>query len=619
MRKRATPDYGRQMGGRETSGSPPANKRRRVDVEPLSSERNGSHIAPDSIRHHQRNVSITQQQQQQQQQSRSRLSHEPRLQPAPTSSVGPLKQEQFSPPAVHIQSPATPSVNSNITPTSSTIAISDPPSSFSRRISSSATSPSTQRPTPRKGPPSRLNFQSSSAQGGGGGGGHTHHSSLAAVPPPSIRSAPPVPVHRDLQMQMQSRFAPTSSTASSSETATRGGGQTPGDGGPWLTSRPGIQSRASHPPPLPSQGSQGTQGSSSQTHSHARSHSLHQQQMQQNYSGPSDTATPRASTFARDRDGWPTVPTPTSLRLGSRPIVPPPLYNANAPGHAQSPGPGTARFPTTPSTRGPQGPGNPSGGGGSGTPQASRFPPTPGFAARTGMAGGSRTPAMLSPIPPLGQARHGQSGRTDSTDKNVFMSKMSEMYDRASRATAHNSQRDCGCMSAEEVDRRLRERDAEIAMLRNAVSELTKEVRTLRSAAREPRDGDGDVAMAPANSTAGDMDVDARSVQNGDSVGNVSLRHHRPTASRTQSSMSIGNSAPRPSGSDKAPGSIVPVPPAVPSIPKPPMTVANGKSANATPSPPSIDRATTATNGVEAGLKPSGASGGVEDEDITKA
>ena len=68
----------------------------------------------------------------------------------------------------------------------------------------------------------------------------------------------------------------------------------------------------------------------------------------------------------------------------------------------------------------------------------------------------------------------------DTADKSKFMSKMSEMYDRASRATAH-SQRDCGCMSPDEVDRRLRERDVEIAMLRGAVNQLTKEVRALKA------------------------------------------------------------------------------------------------------------------------------------------
>ncbi|KIM28923.1 hypothetical protein M408DRAFT_328986 [Serendipita vermifera MAFF 305830] len=389
MRKRATPDYGRQTGGREASGSPPANKRRRVDVEPSSSDRNGNHSSPESMRYHQRN-------------------------------------------------------------------------------------------------------------------GHT------------------------------------------------------------------------------------------------RSHSLHQQQLQQNYAGPSDTATPRASTFARDRDGWPTVPTPTSLRLGSRPIVPPPLYNANAPTHAQSPGPGTSRFPTTPSGRGPGQPGGGAGGAGNGTPSASRFPPTPGFASRAGGggggAGGVRTPAILSPIPPLGPARQGQSGRGDMADKDKFMSKMSEMYDRASRATAHNIQRDCGCLSSEEVERRLRERDTEIAMLKAAVSELVKEVRALKGGARETRDGDGDVSMGPPNPTAGlaattDMDVDSRPVQNGEVVGNVSIKHHRPTASRTQSSMSLGSTSALGSSSslatDKGPGSAVPVPPAVPAIPKPPLAVANGKPASLTPSPPS--------------------------------
>jgi hypothetical protein len=428
-------------------------------------------------------------------------------------------------------------------------------------------------------------------------------------------------------MQVHSRLAPraSSSTASGSgthDTAARGGAR--GDSGSWLASRAPIQSRATHPPPP------GAQGAPT-SHSHSRSHSLHQAPaQQQSYAAPSDSATPRASTFARDRDGWPTVPTPTSLRLGSRPIVPPPLYRDSQ--AAQSPGPGATRFPTTPSARGHAYPPGGGGGGGHATPSAGRFPPTPGLGAGT-----ARTPAVLSPIPPLGHAHHGhgQGVRNEAVDKAKFMQKMSEMYDLAGRSNstgAHNAQRDCGCLSGEEVDRRFRERDVEIGMLKNALNGLSREVLALRellnggaAAARGRVDGDGDVSMAAekvasisAAPTAGDMEVDTRSgtpanqvVSNGDAIP---FKNHQSMASRSQ--MSI------PALASEKGTSNVPIPPAIPFIPKVPMAPPNGKTASRTSSPGSTreDTPTAGTNGVGAALKPSGKSGEPgESEEAMKA
>jgi len=625
LRKRANEPavdhHGRPIGGRETSASPPASKRRRVDVEPTSSERNGSYTGSENVRHH-RNISsalVPPQQQilQQQNNTRPRVSQEPpRIQPAPTASSAtggaPLKQELNSPPSVLVQSPATPSVHSNVTPTSGSIAITDPPSSFSRRISSSA-GPSTGRPTPRKLPPSRLNFQSpGSSSSGGGGSGHAYHGSLAAVPP-SIRSAPPIPVHRDgqgpMQMQMQTRLASSSTTSGS---GTHDGTTRSGEGAPWLTNHPSTQSRTIHPP---HQSSQGTAAIPS-SHSHSRSHSLQQAAQQQPShpaGGPSDSATPRASTFSRDRDGWPTVPTPTSLRLGSRPIVPPPLYNATQAAH--SPGPGITRFPTTPSTRGHAATAGVS--GGHGTPSAGRFPPTPGL-----VAGAVRPSSMLSPIPPLGQGNRAEAG----VDRAKFLQIMSEMYDRVSRAGssgAHNAQRECGCLSAEEVEKRFRERDVEIATLKQALGTLLRESGALRRAlaggaasvvsSAGKVDGDGDVPMAvekvPSTSApaAGDMEVDARSrtpsnqpLPNGDVTPGSSIKHHRYISSEPQNSAPTG-----PLGSEKGTASTVPIPPAVPAVPRPPIGTSNGKTASTTPSPLSTreDTPTAGMNGVEVGLK----------------
>lgn len=236
---------------------------------------------------------------------------------------------------------------------------------------------------------------------------------------------------------------------------------------------------------------------------------------------------------------------------------------------------------------------------------------------------------MLSPIPPLGQAHygHGQSSRNEAGDKAKFMQKMSEMYDRAGRASsssAHNAQKDCGCMSAEDVERRFRERDAEIVMLKDALAAFGREMVALRgllsgAGASRRVDGDGDVSMAaggvaPTSTapTANDMEVDTRSgipanqfAANGDAIPSVSFKNHRKMASRTQNSLSdVGVTSERSS-------SIIPIPPAVPSIPKVPIAAQNGNAASTTPSPSSSreDTPTAGMNGVEAAPKPPGKSG----------
>ncbi|KAG8822968.1 hypothetical protein FRC19_004881 [Serendipita sp. 401] len=123
-----------------------------------------------------------------------------------------LKQEQTSPPAVVVQSPATPATvgsTNNASP-----AWSNESASFSRRISNASAS---LRPTQRKLPPSRLTFQTHNPQ----------RSSLDATLPPSIRSAPPVPVPG----QMGAHRPPPASNST------------------WLTNRPILPSRISNAGP----------------------------------------------------------------------------------------------------------------------------------------------------------------------------------------------------------------------------------------------------------------------------------------------------------------------------------------------------------------------------------
>ncbi|PVG00232.1 hypothetical protein CPB86DRAFT_782824 [Serendipita vermifera] len=294
-------------------------------------------------------------------------SHEHRRQPSASGSnysiPGPshdvsLKQEQISPPAVIVQSPATPSTAASAN-TSTPAWQTEPSASFSRRISNASSS---QRSTPRKLPPSRLTLQN-------------HHSqqSLEANFAPSIRSAPPVPVPGQLNPDRPSNL---------------GGKST------WLTGRTPTQARVS-----------------------------------QSSQAPSEALTPRGLA----REGWPSIPTPTSLRLGMRAIQPP-----------------------VPPTQVTVPLGSPSG----------RLP---------------ITPAVPSPIPTLGSG-------TGLADKARFMQKMSEIYDKAS---AHKS-----CITVEEVDRRIRDalgsRDAEIITLKKEISELKA---LLTDKTKPSVDADGDVTM----------------------------------------------------------------------------------------------------------------------------
>ena len=147
---------------------------------------------------------------------------------------------------------------------------------------------------------------------------------------------------------------------------------------------------------------------------------------------------------------YPALPTPTSLRLGAlqqqqqQQLHPPhpPLQTSGNP---------NAGFPNSPS------------------PYGYRNPITP----------------VPSPLPILGSG-------TGVSDKAKFMSKMSEIYDRA---TSHKN-----CVSIEEVDRRIKEAtngmQQETLALRKEVSALRKlMVRKERSVEIGDGDGDGDVTM----------------------------------------------------------------------------------------------------------------------------
>jgi hypothetical protein len=148
---------------------------------------------------------------------------------------------------------------------------------------------------------------------------------------------------------------------------------------------------------------------------------------------------------------YPALPTPTSLRLGAlqqqqqqqlHPPHPPLQTGANP----------NAVFPNSPSPYGYRGP---------------------------------ITPAVPSPLPVLGSG-------AGVSDKAKFMSKMSEIYDRA---TSHKN-----CVSIEEVDRRIKEAtnglQQETLALRKEIEALRKlMVRKERSV--EIGDGDGDVTMEP--------------------------------------------------------------------------------------------------------------------------
>ena len=153
------------------------------------------------------------------------------------------------------------------------------------------------------------------------------------------------------------------------------------------------------------------------------------------------------STARHGMAAYPALPTPTSLRLGAlqqqqqlHPPHPPLQTSANP----------NAAFPNSPSPYGIRGP----------------ITPVP------------------SPLPVLGSG-------AGVSDKAKFMSKMSEIYDRA---TSHKN-----CVSIEDVDRRIKEATAglqqETLALRGEVSALRKLVRKERSV--EIGDGDGDVNMEP--------------------------------------------------------------------------------------------------------------------------
>jgi hypothetical protein len=148
---------------------------------------------------------------------------------------------------------------------------------------------------------------------------------------------------------------------------------------------------------------------------------------------------------------YPALPTPTSLRLGAlqhqqqqQQLQPPLQSSANA--NAASPN------PNSPSPYGYRGP---------------------------------ITPAVPSPLPVLGSG-------TGVSDKAKFMSKMSEIYDRA---TSHRN-----CVSMDEVERRIKEAtnglQEETMALRKEIEMLGKLIgRKERSV--EIGDGDGDVTMEP--------------------------------------------------------------------------------------------------------------------------
>ena len=157
------------------------------------------------------------------------------------------------------------------------------------------------------------------------------------------------------------------------------------------------------------------------------------------------------STARHAMAAYPALPTPTSLRLGAlqqqqqqqlHPPNPPLQSSANP----------NAAYPTSPSPYGYRGP---------------------------------ITPAVPSPLPVLGSG-------TGVSDKAKFMSKMSEIYDRA---TSHRN-----CVSMDEVDRRIKEATSglqqETVTLRKEVEMLMKQLgRKERSV--EIGEGDRDVTMEP--------------------------------------------------------------------------------------------------------------------------
>jgi len=157
------------------------------------------------------------------------------------------------------------------------------------------------------------------------------------------------------------------------------------------------------------------------------------------------------STARHAMAAYPALPTPTSLRLGAlqqqqqqqlHPPHPPLQSSANP----------NAGFPTSPSPYGYRGP---------------------------------ITPAVPSPLPVLGSG-------AGVSDKAKFMSKMSEIYDRA---TSHRN-----CVSMDEVDRRIKE--ATNGLQQETVA-LRKEVETLwkllgrKERSVEIGEGDRDVNMEP--------------------------------------------------------------------------------------------------------------------------
>jgi hypothetical protein len=219
-----------------------------------------------------------------------------------------------------------------------------------------------------------------------------------------------------------------------------------------------------------------------------------------------------------------------------------------------------------------------------------------------------------------------------------FIQKMSEMYDhvgRSNSAGTHSTQRDCGCLGGEEVDRRFRERDVEIATLKDALGAFGREMVALRgllqsvAAAGGRVDGDGDVSMTAEKvasisappAAAGDMEVDTRSGTPANQVASkgdaLPFKRHQSAASRSQTSIPGAVLASEKSISN------VPIPPAIPSIPKVPGAAPNGKVASRATSPSSTreDTPTPGMNGVEAVLKPSGKPGevGESEEEGMKA
>lgn len=155
------------------------------------------------------------------------------------------------------------------------------------------------------------------------------------------------------------------------------------------------------------------------------------------------------STARHAMAAYPALPTPTSLRLGAlqqqqqqqlHPPHPPLQSSANP----------NAVFPTSPSPYGHRGP---------------------------------ITPAVPSPLPVLGSG-------AGVSDKAKFMSKMSEIYDRA---TSHRN-----CVSMDEVDSRIKEATN---VLQQETLALRKEVETLwkllgrKERSVEIGEGDRDVTM----------------------------------------------------------------------------------------------------------------------------